>query len=495
MAISAILPALVLCSGLASTILLAAQAHAQVIDLPPLFPPFNGTSGNGTEPGGNNQTAPVPDGNFTSPPPAEPPAGNDSSDQPGAPDVAQSPVQNTNPCLEYDEESHMVEILCDADIYELFSGLRHDSITQQPGSGQILINANITVNEDATFSIHSGRGVNYVKIAGNSGITVHGAIHIDAVKITSWDPANNAAVEQDATGSVPRAYLFLSGSQGSHIFNSELGYMGYNATGYRGIDLLAGSHDFVIANSSFHNMWYAFYSNGAYNVTIDSSEYWDNHLYAIDPHTGTYNMTISNNTLHHNPIGLVCSLDCHDIVFEHNTIYNNSGPGIFFSRNTHDSVARYNIIYDQPVGIAFSESPDNEAYGNSITSTGRGVFFTDPENPDDGDTTNNRIYNNTIGNSAVGIAAFRTADNIAASNHFYNITMSHYRLNASSTLTIDNQTFENATIEGQDGENVVNIANSSAIQIDGGEIYDASLQHTIGLSNQTIMVISVPNRE
>ncbi|HEU4606068.1 MAG TPA: right-handed parallel beta-helix repeat-containing protein [Nitrososphaera sp.] len=385
----------------------------------------------------------------------------------------------------------MVEILCDADIYELFSGLRHDSITQQLGSGQILINANITVNEDATFSINPDGGINYVKIAGNSGITVHGAIHIDAVKITSWDPANNAVVEQDATGSVPRGYLFLSGSQGSHIFNSELGYMGHNATGYRGVDLLAGSHDFTVANSSFHDMWYAFYSNGAYNVTIDSSEYRDNDLYAIDPHTGTHNVTISNNTLHGNPVGLVCSLDCYDIIFEGNTIYNNSGPGIFFSRNTHDSVARYNTIYDQPVGIAFSESRDNEAYGNSITSTGRGVFFTNPENRDDGNTTNNRVYNNTISNSAVGIAAFRTADNIATSNNFHNITMSHYRLNASSALTIDSQTFENATIEGQDGENVVNIANSGIIQVDG-DMYDASLQHTVMLSNQTITVSSTP---
>jgi hypothetical protein len=58
-------------------------------------------------------------------------------------------------------------------------------------------------------------------------------------------------------------------------------------------------------------------------------------------------MTIANNAIYQNPVGLVCSLDCYDIVYEHNQIYNNSGAGIFFSRNTQDSIARYNTIYEQ----------------------------------------------------------------------------------------------------------------------------------------------------
>lgn len=491
MALLSILLATILCFGTAmSAILLTAasvqinSAYAQVVDLPPLLPPSNETS---DEPA---------TGNFTSPPPEEPPeppAGNESSDQ--TRDIEPITIRSTNPCLEYEVESHIVNILCDADIYELFFGLRDNSITEQVGAGQILIKSNITVNEGATFSIHSDSGVNYVKIADNAGITVEGAIHIENIKITSWDPANNAVILQNSTGSVPRAYLFLRASEGSHIFNSELGYMGYNATGYRGIDLLAASHSFAIVNSSFHHMWYAFYSSGGYNITIDSSEYWDNHQYAVDPHTGTHNMTISNNTLHDNLNGLVCSLDCSNIIFEHNTIYNNSASGIFFSRNTHDSIARYNTIYNQTIGIGFSESPNNQVYGNNITSTGRGIFFSDPENPDDGRTTNNKVYNNTINNSAIGIAAFRTTENIASNNQFQNITMSHYRLNASSTLTIANQTFVNATIEAQAGENTANIVNSSLIQINGGDIYDASLQHTFLLSNETIAINSVPGRK
>jgi parallel beta-helix repeat protein len=390
----------------------------------------------------------------------------------------------------YDEESSTIEIVCDANISDLYFGLRDDSIVQHLGSDQLLIRSNITVEDGAAFTINSAGGINYLKLAGGSGITVHGKIQIDGIKITSWDPVNNTVIEQHS-GTTPRAFLFLSGSEGGYIANSELGYMGYHQTGYRGVDLLDGSHDFEIRNSTFYHLWYAFYSTGAYNIVIDSSEYRDNDLYAIDPHTGTHDVQIINNTIHDNPAAIVCSLDCQRITFENNTIYNNSGPGIFFSRNTQDSIARYNTIYNQSIGIGFSESPNNKVYGNNITLAGRAVFLGDPEDTDDGLTTNNRIYNNTISDTAVGIAAFRTTGNTFANNHFHNIAMTNYRLNGSSSVVIENQAFDNATIEGQSGENTVNIMNSGVIQISGADAFDTSLQYTTRLSNQTLTVNSV----
>jgi parallel beta-helix repeat protein len=495
---SAILLATTLCFGLASTILLSNYAFAQVIELPPFFPPEEPAPGNN----GTNQVPEQTPGNSTSPPPAPPveppaeePAGNESSAEP----IIRPSVQSTNPCLEFDEGADddgdeqplRVRIVCDADIYELFAGLRDDSITQQLGSGQIQINANITVEEGATFRIHPDGGINYVKIADDNGITVLGAIHIDGVKITSWDSAANEVIEQKDDGATKRAYLFLSGSDGSHIRDSELGYMGYNATGHRGLDLMSNSTNFYISNSTFHNMWYGFYSNGAQNVTIASSEYYDNHQYAVDPHTSTYNMTIANNTVYNNPVGLVCSLDCYGIVFEGNTMYNNTGAGIFFSRNTHDSIARNNSIYDQQIGIAFSESADNRVYNNKIWSVGRAIFLNNPEVRDDGTTMNNRIYNNTISDSAVGIASLRSTDNIATNNFFHNISTAHYRLDGGSTLTIDNQNLTGATIEGRAGANAVTFANVTSVMIDG-DSYDASLRHTMTLSNQTVMVSAAP---
>jgi hypothetical protein len=49
--------------------------------------------------------------------------------------------------------------------------------------------------------------------------------------------------------------------------------------GRRGFVLLGGggpSHDMVIRGTKFHDMWIAFYSRGAYNITVDGDEYYNN---------------------------------------------------------------------------------------------------------------------------------------------------------------------------------------------------------------------------
>lgn len=458
-------------------------ASAQLVDLGPLL---NDTSDNGTQSESEvNATSPeppviqpMPPENETSPAPSSNDTINEVSPRTG--------IVSINPCVTYDDEEGTVEITCDTDIVELFNGLRDDSIMEHLGGSELLLKANVTVDDGATFTIGPNEGIDTLKIEGSNGITVYGKIRVDGFNITSWDPETGDVIHQTQTGSTPRAYLFLSESEGGKIANSELSYMGYVRAGYRGVDLMHGSHDFEIANSTFHHMWYAFYSSEAYNVTISSSEYYQNLQYAIDPHTSTHDVLISNNTVHNNPFGLVCSFDCYNVVYEYNTVYDNEGPGVFFSRNTHDSVARYNTIYNQPVGLAFSESPNNQAYGNNLTSLGRAVFLGNPSNADDGVTTGNQIYNNTMGDSAVGVMAFASEGNILSDNRFSNITISHYRLNSSASFTIDNQIFEDTIVEGQDGDNVVHITNSGLFQVNGTST-DASRQE-FTLSNEAIVL-------
>jgi membrane-bound ClpP family serine protease len=62
-------------------------------------------------------------------------------------------------------------------------------------------------------------------------------------------------------------------------------------------------------------------------------------------------------------------------------------------------------------------------------------------------------------------------------------------------MTIANQTFDDTVIEGQSGENIVNIENSGSIQIDDENIYDASSSHTMTLANQTVTVTSIAGRK
>jgi len=100
----------------------------------------------------------------------------------------------------------------------------------------------------------------------------------------------------------------FAASEGAQIINSEFGYLGDVELGRRGFDLFGEgpSHDMEIRGNKFHDKWMAFYSSGAYNITVDGNEYYNNIKYALDPHTTTYNMNITNNYLHHNPIGVIC---------------------------------------------------------------------------------------------------------------------------------------------------------------------------------------------
>ena len=138
----------------------------------------------------------------------------------------------------------------------------------------------------------------------------------------------------------------FAASEGAEIVNSEFGYLGYVEPGRRGFDLLGGggpSHDMVIRGSKFHDMWMAFYSNGAYNITVDGNEYYNNIKYALDPHTGTHDMNITNNWLHHNPIGAICSDDCHNILIEGNLVEHNADAwNILFKK--HDMIQLQEII-------------------------------------------------------------------------------------------------------------------------------------------------------
>ena len=227
-------------------------------------------------------------------------------------------------CIAYDESENTILINCNASFREVVRTINDPEILESSGNGEYILNANLEVADGITFAMTStGDGLQYLKLAGENGIIVYGKILIDGVKITSWDIADEDVIQQDINGAISRGYVRFLGSEGSQVINSEFGYLGSSSAsgggvGRRGFDLHGDgpSHDMVIRGSKFHDMWMAFYSNGAYNIVVDGNEYYNNILYALDPHTGTHNMTITNNYLHHNPIGVICSLDCYDILIE-----------------------------------------------------------------------------------------------------------------------------------------------------------------------------------
>jgi hypothetical protein len=328
-------------------------------------------------------------------------------------------------------------------------------ILENSGNGEYILNANPKVGEDSTFEMNANQdGLLYLKIAGQNGIIVEGKILIDGVKITSWDISDQDVIGQNINGTIRRGYVQFAGSEGSQIMNSEFGYLVNVELGRRGFDLFGGDeavHDMEVRNSSFHNMWMAFYSHGAYDITVDGNEYYNNIEYSLDPHTTTHNMSIRNNWIHDNPIGPTCSDKCSDILIEGNTIQDTDGVAIFFFRNMTDSIARNNHIINAQTGILLSESPNNQVNDNIIEgATGEGIGLLNPAIADDGSTAGKIIYNNPISNSENGIRATNCQNNIVQNITFSDIDSDEYRLLADSSLKIIGQQFDNTVISGDD---------------------------------------------
>jgi parallel beta-helix repeat protein len=393
-------------------------------------------------------------------------------------------------CVGYQSGVNTISITCDASFLDVVQAINDPEILEQEEQGgQYILKANLEVADGVNFEMTSnGDGLQYLKVAGENGIIVHGRILINGVIITSWDVSNEEVIQQDMNGTIRRGYVQFAASEGSQIINSEFGYLGDIEPGRRGFDLFGEgpSHDMVIRGSKFHDMWFAFYSREAYNITVDGNEYYNNIKYALDPHTITHDMVITNNWLHDNPIGAICSDRCYDILIEGNLVEDTTDIGIFFSRNMTDSIARNNHVINARVGILVSESPNNQIYNNTIEeATSQGIRLLNPDVTDDGVTEGNIVYNNVISSSEDGIAAARSQNNIVENTTFSDIESSEYHLSGNSALTIRGQEFDDALISGeaeeeddqatedqatedQATENVVEIVGSGTIEVTGG---------------------------
>jgi mannuronan 5-epimerase len=397
-------------------------------------------------------------------------------------------------CIDYAEAENTITVNCNASFSDVVQIINDPGILENLGNSEFILNANLEVADDVAFAMSSnGDGLQYLKLAGENGIIVYGQILIDGLRITSWDIAEEDVIQQDINGAVSRGYVQFAGSEGSQIVNSEFGYLGYQDFGRRGFDLFGGdegSHDLVIRGSEFHHMWFAFYSTGAYNITIDGNEYHNNIKYALDPHTGTHDMTITNNWVHHNPLGIICSLDCYNILIERNIVEHNINYGIFLSRNMHDSIVRNNYVYNSSTGITVAESPNNQIYNNRIEgATLRGIRLFNPVVADDGLTENNLVYNNIIVNSENGIEAVRSHNNIVQNATFSDIESSEYRLLADSSLTIRGQQFNDDDVLITEGDSqtfgsTIEIVNSGAIQVREGAIDEDEEDEDEGEDNE-----------
>jgi parallel beta-helix repeat protein len=381
-------------------------------------------------------------------------------------------------------------ISCDSTFEDVKNTITDQSLLEHEGDDVYVLNANIRVDDGATLGMCSCDHIRWLKIAGENNITIYGKIEVDGIQITSWDRKTDSVIEQNEKGSIRRAWIMLIGSEGGYIRNSEFAHLGYETEipGRAGLSLHEDSHHLEIKDSEFHNMWFAFYSGGAYNIEVDGNEYHHNGLYALDPHSGTHSMQITNNIVHHNKgFGIICSLDCYDILVEGNEVNDNGNAGIMLSRNTHDSIVRGNNVHDHPAddGIFVSQSPNNKILDNTLTNNLRGIYVKTST------STGNVFEGNTIEGGDYGMLFATAADgNVARDNNFEDISISEYYLTDGAGLTIDDQSFSDTRIHAGDGENAISILDSGKLAIDEKE-FDTELKpYTRTMSTVSITIDS-----
>src|ERR687895_2300936 len=106
-------------------------------------------------------------------------------------------------CVSYQSGINTITINCDASFLNVVQAINDPEILEQEEEddqegGQYILNANLDVADGVTFAMtSSGDGLQYLKIAGENGIIVHGKILIDGITITSWDTEEEDVIEQD----------------------------------------------------------------------------------------------------------------------------------------------------------------------------------------------------------------------------------------------------------------------------------------------------------
>jgi mannuronan 5-epimerase len=338
----------------------------------------------------------------------------------------------SNSCITYDPQDKIITITCkSATLTDIGDQLKDPDILHRETYDNIwALNAAIIVDKGATLNIDS-KDTKWLKIvaggeegdgkkdgaykgqkgAANS-ISVLGGLIIDSVKITSWIPSMNdymryeVEIRQGSTSQKttpydtdPRPYIRIEkeADGSTAITNSEIAYLGYDCGGGCSGLSYYGGVGHILRNNEIHHNRFGYYSSGASNTILEGNHVHHNFMYGFDPHTGTHDMVIRNNTVHdHGAMGIICSLDCYNVIIEGNEVYNSTGSGIMFSKNMTNSVARNNYVHDESKCVFVSQSHRNEIYNNLVSDCNSGIRLFH-------DASENSIHNNTIANSTLGV--------------------------------------------------------------------------------------------
>jgi len=439
-------------------------------------------------------------------------------------------------CASYNALDNTITVTCDTTISKIAAEINNTAALEEDSPKVWILRAILTVGSDAHLTINSS-DVQWLKITvnntlGNSSntdgpnrIELYGTATFNNTKITSWDETANSEVQQLPDASIVRPFIKIGKGGGTaDISNSELGYLGYEGDPKsHGLTYDEGGDGSVITNSSFHHMSYGIHPEGV-GLMLENNDFHSNVVYGINAHGSPY-IFVNNNRIYNNTgsAGMIFSQNSAHLMIENNEVYNNTNRGIRFSDNTHDSVIRNNTIYNQENAISINSSPRNQIFDNIIKDSRYGITLQtvskeiDPEalcnrcgySEVDAKSINNTVLGNDIQNAETAI---RIKDNSTIHNLFegnslsdnrnhvtiesatYNTfrnndigpaTQNEFKIEDDTKIVLENQSFTDDRIKGENGTNVVIIVDSGDIEVRNDSTDDEGQDTTAHNTNES----------
>lgn len=313
------------------------------------------------------------------------------------------------------------------------------------GNGVWRLNTNLWIDEDVTLLLSPQNGVNELQLrSDNNGAvtssaineiesidaieypsfvylkTENGSIHLDSVKVYSWDTAANAV---DTNYSNGRAYILAKLDATLTVQNADIGYLGSadgESYGLSWRDINSTTEPNVlrtrvtgqVLNSKIHHNYYGIYTYQAQNMTFRGNEFHSNVRYGFDPHDYTHHVLVEDNLAYNNGAhGFIISRGCNNFTFRNNKSYNNVDPGTNLAHGfmldpggasaSDPQVSSSNNLLEN------NESYNNEGYGLRLLGSS------------DNEIRNNYFHHNDTGMTIDGAAVTSaTTRNLVRGNRF-----------------------------------------------------------------------------
>lgn len=379
----------------------------------------------------------------------------------GAPGAAGGSVTAT-----LDKASNTIRITegKDVTLTTLSRAIGDDRALKEAATGEWLLGANLEIDKGASMLIQSPE-VRWLKLSSGPTTFVTlkvagGGLAIKGSCITSWDDAAQRASTGASTPATPdtapdAADTAAAGQQGRSfvlardgatmtIDHAELAYLGYgNRESYGLLWRTEGTTGHLVDSIVSHN-YFGVYTFDVGGVEISGNDIFENTLYGIDPHTGSHDLKIINNTVHDNgKHGIILAEKCVNSVISGNMVYRNQHHGIVLYQNSDNNTVENNDSFgNASQGVNINESKNNTVVNNRIydnLESGIGVADTGQDNT----LRQNDIRGNKVDGIRLVTAATTTSvlSNVIGQNGRYGVYVDS---DGPFTLT-DNTIYSNKT--------------------------------------------------